>query len=513
MQSLLVAITMTIMSNSSTRKRRRRRPSSKSLPTGSFRQISSLFLVIFLGFCLDTSQGFQRHLTFSKAPLSTKREYNPIFERCLFPSRSLRAPFSVLAAKRGSGGSRKATTQSSKRGSPTNKKSSATKSLKSSPKRTGTPATKQKASSGPKAPPWQVLSKKDAKKNVEREKIRRERVKQGVPHDEAVVEPDEPLTVSKSFLSNEDQSLLGWKRFNPSTTAAGMKFMASVLDRKLPPRLGVPEIAFLGRSNVGKSSLLNRLSSIATKSSGLTDVARVGKTPGATASVNLYGIYDKKEKPILGFVDLPGFGYARLSKEMKESVQVAAELYLGKREELVLGILLVDIRRNPSDDDRAVLAALYDMGVPILVVATKVDKVSKNELQIQLEQIRDGLGLPDGQPFCVSAVTGEGTKQLWSLILEACEQGVEEFRKKQLELGTPEEESAEPVSSKEQDMQDIFYSQGYDWVHGDILYEEDEESFEEMEEEAQPVDDMVPQKETFKSLKQKARRLERGGEV
>ena len=111
----------------------------------------------------------------------------------------------------------------------------------------------------------------------------------------------------------------------------------------------------------------------------------MGKTPGATASVNLYSLNAsaaKKNRPLLAFADLPGFGYAKLSKEVKESVEMAAERYLGKRKELALGILLVDVRRVPSDDDRAVLTALYDMGVPILVVATKIDKIgSKNMLE------------------------------------------------------------------------------------------------------------------------------------
>lgn len=170
-------------------------------------------------------------------------------------------------------------------------------------------------------------------------------------------------------------------------------------------------LPFFLRSNVGKSSLLNRLSSFSRREEGFNDVARVGKTPGATASVNLYAFYDKKEKPLLGFVDLPGFGYAKLSKGIKESVQQTAEKYLGKRTELVLGILLVDIRRVPSEDDRIVLAALFDMGVPIVVVATKTDKLSKNEVEYRLEDIRDGLGLPEGQPMRVSSRTGEGDRK------------------------------------------------------------------------------------------------------
>ena len=192
----------------------------------------------------------------------------------------------------------------------------------------------------------------------------------------------------------------------------------------------------------GKSSLLNRLT--ATLSSSSTTQARVGKTPGATASVNLYALAkystssstggsstdsNSHYKDLLGLADLPGFGYAKLSKELQESVQEAAENYLNKRRELALGILLVDVRRDISDNDRAVLAALYDMGVPLLVVATKLDKLKNDaERTRQLQTIQQGLGLPEGQPLAVSSVTGEGVKQLWNILLEACETSVVEFR-------------------------------------------------------------------------------------
>jgi GTP-binding protein len=240
----------------------------------------------------------------------------------------------------------------------------------------------------------------------------------------------------------------------------------------------------------------------------------VGKTPGATASVNLYALYDKKEKPILGFVDLPGFGYARLSKDVQESVQRTAERYLSQRGELVLGILLVDIRRLPSEDDRIVLAALYDLGVPIVIVATKVDKISKTELETQLEENRQKLGLPEGQPFFVSSVTGEGIKALWSLILEACEQGVQEFCKK-LERSNSDDDH---VASRavDQTQGDSVHGQGYDWINSEeIIYEdEDYEGYDEDDSTVSNEVRMQPeQRETLKSLKKKARRMERGGEV
>jgi len=290
-------------------------------------------------------------------------------------------------------------------------------------------------------PPWQVMSTKDINKNIVAEQERREGIRKGEIASsvtEASTDKKGDVGASSSLLTVTDRQLFAWKRFAPEKDAAGMKFEGAYLGKKLPPSMGVPEIAFLGRSNVGKSSLLNKLvkrvgdggSLSSNTSTPGTDIARVGKTPGATASVNIYSIHSKtKNKLLMGLADLPGFGYAKLSKDVKESVEMAAETYLGRRRELALGILLVDVRRVPSDDDRAVLAALYDMGVPILCVATKVDKIrSINALQLALEEVRNGLGLPDGQPFYVSSVTGEGIKQLWNIILDACEDKVLDLR-------------------------------------------------------------------------------------
>lgn len=367
------------------------------------------------------------------------------------------------------------------------------------------------------APPWQVLSTKEAKKNVEKEKTRRTNIKEGMPVN---VEENEAgsNTLSKAFLSEAESRFLNWRRFNPVTTPAGQRFVGAYLDKKLPPRLGVPEVAFLGRSNVGKSSLLNRLST----ASG--DQARVGKTPGATASVNLYALLDSKQREILGFTDLPGFGYAKLSKDVQESVMQAAEHYLSQRSELALGILLVDIRREPSDNDRAVLAALFDMGVPIVVVATKIDKISSVfEREQLLQAIQNGLGLPEGQPLCVSSVTGEGCRDLWRIILEACESCVAEFKSKFVEdssIAKEVEEEKDPWFEFE-DGDDVVYDQGYDWIHdsdGAVVYDYENDfnegvdgEFEDAESDVEAV--IAPQRETLKSLKKKVRDMERRGEI
>ena len=392
-----------------------------------------------------------------------------------------------------------------------------------------------------RAPPWQVLSAKDAKKNVEKEKKRRQFAREGI-HDTVDDEQEEQQYKSKALMSDANRILLKWKRFNPTTDPCGMSFIGSYLEKRLPPILGVPEVAFLGRSNVGKSSLLNRLSASAKNSKHASDEARVGRTPGATASVNLYAMLGQAKqntevtKPILGLVDLPGFGYAKLSKEVKEAVQLAAERYLGKRDELALGILLVDARREPSEDDRVVLAALYDMGVPLVVVATKVDKLANSEVDSSLEIIRRGLGLPHGQPLCVSSVTGEGTKELWKIILEACEVRVEEIRDKLERAGKKKDQAAEeletvPLNNEGypllfDDGEDLVYDQGFDWVHDSaVMYGGDSEDYEEEEEEAgkgneneekEGFDDMnYDNKEAYKlkNLKKRVRDMERRGEI
>lgn len=446
----------------------------------------------------------------------------------------------MAKGKGGGGGRPRAKTTGGKKkktngpGGGKNKKGGDKKSRKNKDSTSG-PGSNGKSSSSAHLPPWQIMSEKDAKANIKAEKVRRESIRSGeiassTTNQEAKVGD---VSASSSLISLTDRQLFNWKRFRPDKDIGGMEFIGGYLGTRLPPLLGVPEVAFLGRSNVGKSSLLNKLSR---KASDEVDSARVGKTPGATASVNLYSLTRKKAgetKPLLGFADLPGFGYAKLSKEVKESVEMAAERYLGRRRELALGILLVDIRRIPSDDDRAVLAALYDLDIPLLVVATKVDKIrSKNALPIALEEVRVGLGLPQGQPLCISSVTGAGVKQLWSIILDACEDKVDELKE---EVETGKKKSADRDEDEtiklddEGNWIDEPTDEGLDWIQSFSYHDDNdqdatsyqsgqgknnisEESRRKMKENEE-MQAAQNESQKVKNLKKVARQMQRKGEL
>jgi len=343
---------------------------------------------------------------------------------------------------------------------------------------------------GRRAPPWQTISTKDMTKNINAEKNRRRIAQETGQHVTAQLELEATQLSyqrSSSFLSPQDKLLMSWKPFRLNPNQQEIIQQGAYLNKILPPRMGVPEICFIGRSNSGKSSLLNRLV-------GKSDLARVGKTPGATAAVNLYQIQQQQHKnkgqqaqgkPLLGLVDLPGFGYAKnINKGTQQSIQETAEKYLAERKELALGILLVDSRRIPTRDDKAVLAALFDLGVPLMVVATKVDKFSTQEqVDVALTTIQQELGLPDGQPLCISSVTGQGIKGLWKIVLEACEGHVEELTHgiEQGDNNNKNENNQETHDDDDFDDDDYYddddsavdsvYSQGYDWIQGSVMYE------------------------------------------
>jgi len=176
-----------------------------------------------------------------------------------------------------------------------------------------------------------------------------------------------------------------------------------------PPESSLPEVAFAGRSNVGKSSLLNTL--VRRKS-----FARVSRTPGRTREINFFRIND-------GFVlvDLPGYGYARVSKDKKSEWRPMIESYLRRTTQLRGIVLLLDIRREPSDDDRAMLDFLAETEVPTIVALTKKDKLSKAAALEQAAMISRALALPSEQVIPFSSQTGEGRTELLEAITELVE--------------------------------------------------------------------------------------------
>jgi GTP-binding protein len=177
---------------------------------------------------------------------------------------------------------------------------------------------------------------------------------------------------------------------------------------KLPPS-GLPEIAFLGRSNVGKSSLLNALAR-------RRKLARTSSTPGKTRELVLFRI--RTDRGELGFVDLPGYGWAKVSRQERASWQKLAEGYLQRRKELRLAILLQDLRRDWSEDESLLLRWLAERDVPGRIVLTKTDKLKlmkrKERGRVLLRQIGEGFG----KPISTSSQKGDGLDLVWRLCLE-----------------------------------------------------------------------------------------------
>ena len=171
------------------------------------------------------------------------------------------------------------------------------------------------------------------------------------------------------------------------------------------PRDERAEIAFLGRSNVGKSSLINSLL-------GVKGLARTSRTPGRTQSLNFFLINNR-----FRFVDLPGYGYARVPKIIRSSWGELATNYLAKRASLMLSIQIVDSRHEPTTLDLQLNEWLAAHQQPRVVVATKSDKLSNNELRKNLERVRTKLDAE--RVIAYSAVTGKGREEVWRTIEEA----------------------------------------------------------------------------------------------
>ena len=174
-------------------------------------------------------------------------------------------------------------------------------------------------------------------------------------------------------------------------------------------RDGRPQVTFAGRSNVGKSSVINRLLN-------RKNFARVGATPGKTTQVN-YFLIDGR----IYFTDLPGYGYAKVSKEERDRWGRLMENYFQEQGLITLGVLIVDARHKPTADDVTMCTWFKESGCPLIVVANKLDKLKKNEIEPNLQRIWDTLELPDTAvliPF--SAEKGIGKTELLSAIEQLC---------------------------------------------------------------------------------------------
>lgn len=170
-----------------------------------------------------------------------------------------------------------------------------------------------------------------------------------------------------------------------------------------------PEVAFAGKSNVGKSSLINALMN-------RKSYARISATPGKTQTINFYNINDG-----LYLVDLPGYGYARVSEKEKEQWGKMIERYLHGSAQLRAVFLLIDIRHEPSANDRMMYKWVVEQGYQPVIIATKLDKIKRSQVQKHVKMLKEGLSLIPGTkviPF--SSTTKQGRDEIWELIEREC---------------------------------------------------------------------------------------------
>lgn len=185
------------------------------------------------------------------------------------------------------------------------------------------------------------------------------------------------------------------------------QYICSAANEEDYPHHMLPEIALAGRSNVGKSSLINNLVNH-------KKLAHTSSKPGKTQTINFYQI-DRK----FYFVDLPGYGFAKVPEHVKDEWGKMIETYLFNRRNLEGVILLVDARHKPTKDDRMMYDWLLEMGVPTLVAATKVDKVKKSQVQKQEKVIKEALELTDFTDFTFfSAQTGRGRNEVFKFLAQ-----------------------------------------------------------------------------------------------
>ncbi len=190
-----------------------------------------------------------------------------------------------------------------------------------------------------------------------------------------------------------------------------VRFLKSVFSAAAFPALPYPEFAFMGRSNVGKSSLINMLTA-------KKDLVKTGSRPGVTKSVNFFILNGG-----ITLTDLPGFGYARLPESVRGGFLPLIKSYVEKRDNLRLVFLLVDIRRVPGDFEREMITLLAGRGVPVAVVATKCDKLTRNRRLASARAIAEALSVGVDSIFFSSSKTNDGRKEMLGLIDEYSRRG------------------------------------------------------------------------------------------
>jgi len=197
------------------------------------------------------------------------------------------------------------------------------------------------------------------------------------------------------------------------------RYIASAVRREQYPEGDLPEIVFMGRSNVGKSSLINSL----TRVRGL---ARVSSQPGKTQTINFYELGAKlageEERRSFYLVDLPGYGYARTGREKRKSWSKFIEEYLQASEKIAFVCQLIDIRHEPMASDIEMFQWLVQHGLPVLIIATKADKLGKSARQKQVAAIRRALGVAELPVLPYSSLKGDGRPELLEVIGESLQE-------------------------------------------------------------------------------------------
>ena len=181
-------------------------------------------------------------------------------------------------------------------------------------------------------------------------------------------------------------------------------FIKSAVKPPHYPPEGLPEIAFAGRSNVGKSSLINTLVN-------RKHLVKTSSTPGRTQLLNFFNINDQAV-----FVDLPGYGYAKVPERVKKDWGKMIETYLTSRPTLKGVVLILDIRRNPGEEENNFIAWFQEQGIPTILILTKTDKLSKTKQKKQIQSIKNALSIDSEELICFSAKTRQGLDNVWKAI-------------------------------------------------------------------------------------------------